>query len=88
MFNIGRSNFLKKNTNIRDYCLQSTSNSIKRIIEKKQLEEKIINETLIEKLSKNFKSNSEVDSITNANIFNICFFLSVSSFIYFYSNRK
>jgi hypothetical protein len=90
MFNIGRSNFFIKNMNARDYCMQSTNNYVKKLIEKNKIDEPISYQKLSQQkiINDNLRSINEIDTISNVKIINICIFLSISTFLYFYSNRN
>jgi hypothetical protein len=82
MFNIGRRPF--NNKIMKDYCLKSTNDYIRKITEKKNLE---INSDLNKFRQELVLCSSNPDD-NNYNLFPFFIFLSISSFIYFFSNRK
>jgi hypothetical protein len=67
------------NQDIRSYCLQSTNNYVKKLIDKRDEERKYGNINL------NLVTN-EVSNNPNTNnpIFPLFFFLSLSSFVYYF----
>ena len=82
MFNIGRRPF--NNKIMKDYCLKSTNDYIRKITEKKNLEKKLD----FNKFRQEFVSIASDTDDNNYNLFPFFIFLSISSFIYFFSNRK
>jgi hypothetical protein len=82
MFNIGRRPF--NNKIMKEYSLKSTNDYIRKITEKNSLEKKLD----FNKFRKEFVSIASDTDDNNYNLFPFFIFLSISSFIYFFSNRK
>ena len=87
MFNIGRRPF--NNKIMKEYSLKSTNDYIRKITEKNSLEKNSLEKKLdFNKFRQEFVSIASDTDDNNYNLFPFFIFLSISSFIYFFSNRK
>ena len=75
-----RPNFFNKS--LQDYCLKSTNESIKRIVEKCDEERKY------KSVKFNLTTNDSYPEPNNNNIIPFICFLSISSFLLYFYNRK
>jgi hypothetical protein len=78
-----RRYFYKKN--MRDYCLKSTNESIQRILDREKNKNDIVK--IIEEVEKS-NLNSKKQMFTHVNAGTILGFLSITSFIYVFLNKK
>jgi hypothetical protein len=83
MFNIGRRPF--NNKIIRDYSLKCTNDYMRKIKEKNEIEKKPDLNNFRQEIIIGCPSNPNGDKY---NMIPFIIFLSISSFIYFFSNRK
>ena len=71
------------NTKIRDYCIQSTNDSIRKITEKYNEEKKMQKPSIISPLTVSMSNPSDPESNIGI-ILSIIFFLSSSTYIYYF----
>jgi len=82
MFNIGRRQF--NNKIIREYSLKCTNDYMRKLIKKNEIEKN----TDLNNFGYQLMKYSSYPNDNNYNMFPFLIFLSISSFIYFFSNRK
>jgi len=81
-----RRYFYKKN--MMDYCLKSTQESIQRILDREKNKKTKDIVKFIEKEVEKTRLHSKRQIISHVNALSILGFLSVSSFIYVFLNKK
>jgi len=75
------------NTKLHDYCLKSTNDSVRRMIENREKERKFKNIDLSYLLKDSNSSNPDNNNNNNI-IVPFVFILSISSIIYYFYNYK
>ena len=79
-----KKNFLNKN--LSDYCAQSMIKYIRRITETSKVKSQLMDKNKCEIISVPNHNSDNSNSDNNANITNICIFISISSMFYLFFN--